>query len=349
MKFIEIKHFTRQLIDWQKKQGRHHLPWQENRTAYRVWLSEVMLQQTQVTTVIERYQAFLKRFPTIMDLANASIDEVLAEWSGMGYYTRARNLHKCAQTVVSQFDGVFPKDPEELETLPGIGRSTAAAIAVFAYGESAAILDGNVKRVLARVWGIEDDLSKGAAVKELWTHAETLLPKTSDDLVTYTQGLMDFGATCCTQSNPACLQKVGMTCPFINSCLARKSNTIQKIPLKVKKVKVLKVDMNWWIVTHKGKVLLEKRAQQGIWAGLWSFPEDIDLPDGAEVFDLQPFKHLLTHRRLNIQPKRVLLKKKHSSVKDNFFWINFSELGNLGLPTPVKLLLKDLSLVHDDA
>lgn len=349
MKFIEIKHFTKQLIDWQKKQGRHHLPWQENRTAYRVWLSEVMLQQTQVTTVIERYQEFLKRFPTIIDLAHASIDDVLAEWSGMGYYTRARNLHKCAQTVVDQFDGVFPKDPKKLETLPGIGRSTAAAIAVFAYGESAAILDGNVKRVLARVWGIEDDLSKNAAVKELWAHAETLLPKASCDLVTYTQGLMDFGATCCTQSNPACSQPNGMTCPFMNTCLAKKSNTIQKIPLKVKKVKVLKVDMNWWIVIHKGKVLLEKRAQQGIWAGLWSFPEDFHLPESAKTLDLPPLKHLLTHRRLNIQPKRVLLNKEPSAINGNLSWIAFSELGNLGLPTPVKLLLKDLSLVHGDA
>lgn len=349
MNFIETKHFTEQLIAWQKKQGRHHLPWQKNRTAYRVWLSEVMLQQTQVTTVIERYQAFLKRFPTIKHLDRASIDHVLAEWSGMGYYTRARNLHKCAQTVVGQFDGVFPKDPKKLEELPGIGRSTAAAIAVFAYGEPAAILDGNVKRVLARVWGIEDDLSKSAAVKKLWTHAETLLPQTSDDLVTYTQGLMDFGATCCTQSNPACLQDGSMTCPFVNICVAKKSNLIQKIPLKVKKVKVLKVDLKWWVVIHDGQVILEKRADQGIWAGLWSFPEEISLPKNVQQIDLPPIKHVLTHRRLNIQPKKVMLKKKLSKISDNFSWVAFSELSNLGLPTPVKSFLRDLIQAHDGA
>ena len=349
MNFIEIKHFTEELIAWQKKQGRHHLPWQENRTAYRVWLSEVMLQQTQVTTVIERYQAFLKRFPTIKHLDRASIDTVLAEWSGMGYYTRARNLHKCAQTVVDQFDGVFPKDPKKLEELPGIGRSTAAAIAVFAYGQSAAILDGNVKRVLARVWGIEDDLSKSAALNKLWMHAETLLPQSADDLITYTQGLMDFGATCCTQSNPACSQPRSMTCPFINSCVAKKLNLIQKIPLKVKKVKVLKVDMKWWVIIYGGKVLLEKRADQGIWAGLWSFPEEISLPENERQIDLPAIKHVLTHRKLNIQPKKVVLKKKLPKVNNNLSWFSFSELSKLGLPTPVKLLLKDLSLAHDGA
>lgn len=348
MDFIEIKYFTKELIAWQKKQGRHHLPWQENRTAYRVWLSEVMLQQTQVTTVIQRYQEFLIRFPTVEDLALASIDDVLAEWSGMGYYTRARNLHKCAQTVVSEFGGVFPKDPQKLESLPGIGRSTAAAIAVFAYGESAAILDGNVKRVLARVWGIEEDLSKSAAVKQLWAHAETLLPKSPSDLATYTQGLMDFGATCCTQSNPACLRLGALTCPFTDVCLAKKSNLIQKIPLKVKKVKVLTVDMNWWIIIHQRKVLLEKRGQQGIWAGLWSFPEELNLFDDDEAEHLPPLKHVLTHRRLNIQPKKVLLKKKPLKLEANLCWHSLSEIENLGLPTPVRLFLRDLSLVRDD-
>lgn len=347
MDFIEIKYFTKELIAWQKKQGRHHLPWQENRTAYRVWLSEVMLQQTQVTTVIQRYQEFLIRFPTVEDLARASIDDVLAEWSGMGYYTRARNLHKCAQTVVSEFGGVFPKDPQKLESLPGIGRSTAAAVAVFAYGESAAILDGNVKRVLARIWGIEEDLSKTAAVKQLWAHAETLLPKSPNDLVTYTQGLMDFGATCCTQSNPACLRPGPFTCPFTEVCLAKKSNLIQKIPLKIKKVKVLTVDMSWWVLIQNRKVLLEKRGQQGIWAGLWSFPEDFSVSDD-EVEHLPPLKHLLTHRRLNIQPKRVLLKKKPPKLEANWAWHSLSEIENLGLPTPVRLFLRDLSLVRDD-
>lgn len=347
MNFVEIKHFTKQLVSWQKKQGRHHLPWQGNRTAYRVWLSEVMLQQTQVTTVIQRYQEFLIRFPTVDDLALASIDDVLAEWSGMGYYTRARNLHKCAQTVVDQFGGVFPNDPQKLETLPGIGRSTAAAIAVFAYGKPAAILDGNVKRVLARVWGIEEDLSRSVAIKELWTHAETLLPQSSDDLVTYTQGLMDFGATCCTKSAPACLRSTSVTCPFINTCVAKKSDLIKKIPLKVKKTKVLNVDMTWWVIIHEREVLLEKRAQKGIWAGLWSFPEVINLPKNIRPIDLPGIGHVLTHRRLNIQPKQVLLNKKPLRTNENFSWIAFADTEKLGLPTPVKLFLRDLSRVHD--
>lgn len=349
MNFINVERFTPKLIAWQKKQGRHHLPWQLNRTAYRVWLSEVMLQQTQVTTVIERYQAFLERFPTVDDLASASVDDVLAEWSGMGYYTRARNLHKCAQVVMNQFDGIFPSDPEQLESLPGIGRSTAAAIAVFAYGKSAAILDGNVKRVLARVWGIQDDLSKSAAVKELWAHAETLLPDSSEDLITYTQGLMDFGATCCTQSNPACSVKGSMTCPFLNACQAKKLNIIQNIPLKIRKVKVSKVDMNWWVVVRDGKVLLEKRAHQGIWAGLWSFPEELSLPVGSDILDGKPIQHLLSHRKLTIQPKLVALKKKLPKMGDHLSWVGFAELDKLGLPTPVKLFLKDLNLARDGA
>jgi A/G-specific adenine glycosylase len=348
MSSIEIKNFTKKLISWQRSQGRHHLPWQINRTAYRVWLSEVMLQQTQVATVIERYQAFLKRFPTVNDLAAANIDEVLAEWSGMGYYTRARNLHRCAQEVVSQFDGIFPSNPKLLESLPGIGRSTAAAIAVFAYGESAAILDGNVKRVLARLWGIQDDLSKTVAVKSLWAHAESLLPKTSDDLVSYTQGLMDFGATLCTQNKPACVDGSGVICPFEKDCQAKRLSLINKIPLKVKKVKVTSVDMDWWVVVHQGKILLEKRPHQGIWAGLWSFPEKLALPPSAKKIELPSIKHVLTHRRLNIRPIQVLASKKLSNFDQKLEWIDFSDLKNLGLPTPVKSFLKNSNLIRDD-
>lgn len=348
MRSTEIKNFTKKLISWQRSQGRHHLPWQINRTAYRVWLSEVMLQQTQVSTVIERYQAFLKRFPTVNTLAAASIDDVLAEWSGMGYYTRARNLHRCAQEVVSQFDGVFPNDPTVLETLPGIGRSTAAAIAVFAYGESAAILDGNVKRVLARLWAIQDDLSKTVAVKSLWAHAESLLPKTSDDLVSYTQGLMDFGATLCTQKKPACIDGSGVICPFEKDCQAKKLDLINKIPLKVKKVKVTSLDMNWWVVIHQQKILLEKRPHEGIWAGLWSFPESLALPLGAKKIELSPIKHILTHRHLNIRPVQVVVSKKLSNLDEKLEWISFSDLKNLGLPTPVRSFLKSSNLVRDD-
>ncbi len=349
MEFCEINSFTEHLIAWQRKQGRHHLPWQINRTAYRVWLSEVMLQQTQVSTVIERYQVFLKKFPTVKALASASIDDVLSEWSGMGYYTRARNLHRCAQVVVNEYQGVFPSDPKLLEALPGIGRSTAAAIAVFAYGQSAAILDGNVKRVLARVWGIQDDLSKNAAVNQLWAHAETLLPNTPEDLVSYTQGLMDFGATCCTQNKPACVSETSITCPFEKVCQAKRFDLIRQIPLKVKKVKVSTVDLDWWVLQYKNKLLLEKRPHQGIWAGLWSFPESMDLPKSAKQVESPLIKHVLTHRVLNIRPIQVTLQRPLTKLPANCEWIELSDLKNLGLPTPVRLFLKNLDLIRDDA
>ena len=247
MKFSEVKNFTQDLIDWQKKLGRHDLPWQKNRTAYRVWLSEIMLQQTQVSTVLNRYDEFLKIFPTVECLGAATVDEVLAQWSGMGYYTRARNLHRCAQSVMTDHDGVFPSDPKVLESLPGIGRSTAAAVAVFAYGKRAAILDGNVKRVLARIWGFDQDLTKTLHTNQLWSHAENLLPHKKSDLIAYTQGLMDFGATHCTQYQPACIDPQKGSCPFKKSCVAYLSERINQIPLKVKKVKVEKIDMTWWV------------------------------------------------------------------------------------------------------
>ena len=349
MEFCEIDSFTDDLVAWQRKQGRHHLPWQTNRTAYRVWLSEVMLQQTQVSTVIERYQVFLKKFPTVKVLASASIDDVLAEWSGMGYYTRARNLHRCAQVIVNEYQGIFPSDPKLLESLPGIGRSTAAAIAVFAYGKSAAILDGNVKRVLARIWGIQDDLSRTTAVNQLWAHAQTLLPDTSEDLVSYTQGLMDFGATCCTQNNPACMSESSMKCPFEKTCQAKRFNLIKQIPLKVKKVKVSKLDIHWWVVQYKDKLLLEKRPHQGIWAGLWSFPETIDLPKSAKLLERSPIKHVLTHRVLNILPVEVELRRPLTKLPANCEWVELAHLSSLGLPTPVRLFLKNLDLIRDDA
>ena len=348
MKFIEIKNFTEDLISWQRAQGRHHLPWQVNRTAYRVWLSEIMLQQTQVSTVVDRYQSFLKRFPNIQVLAESSVDDVLAEWSGMGYYTRARNLHKCAQVVVNEYDGNFPSDPLLLERLPGIGKSTAAAIAVFSYGVRAAILDGNVKRVLARMWGVGDDLSKSATVKSLWAHAEQLLPNKSADLVSYTQGLMDFGATHCTQYQPVCMRLDKKECLFKNRCQANLTNKVNQIPLKVKKINVQQIEMDWWIYIYRGKVLLEKRPENGIWASLWSFPEQ-NIFNKKDAEKLNSVKHVLTHRHLKIHPHKILLSSQPKKIKVDQAWVPLSDALKLGLPKPVSAFLKSQDLAHDDA
>lgn len=346
------KIFAKKLIAWQKEDGRHHLPWQVNRTAYRVWLSEIMLQQTQVGTVLVRYQEFLKRFPDIETLAAASVDDVLSEWSGMGYYTRARNLHQCARTVMEVHEGVFPSDPLELEKLPGIGRSTAAAIAVFAYGKRAAILDGNVKRVLSRVWGVEADLSKSSETKKLWAHAETLLPNKPDELVAYTQGLMDFGATFCTQYSPVCLAQKQTACPFDQCCEALANNKVEQIPLKVKKIKVTHLDMVWWVATQKDKffqVLLEKRPNQGIWAGMWSFPEQLNATVSSQAIALKKVNHVLTHRRLSITPMRLQLNKQKISLTESQQWFELEEALSLGVPKPVRIILLNLIQARDGA
>lgn len=346
MKLIEIKNFTKDLISWQRQHGRHDLPWQKNRTAYRVWLSEIMLQQTQVSTVISRYQTFLKRFPNVEALARASVDEVLAEWSGMGYYTRARNLHKCAQVVVNEYAGKFPSDPELLVSLPGIGKSTAAAIAVFSYGVRAAILDGNVKRVLARLWGVEADLSKSANVKSLWAHAEKLLPNEPDDLISYTQGLMDFGATHCTQYQPVCRRADGSVCLFQNCCQAKLSNKVEQIPIKIKKINIQHIEIDWWIYVCGHRVLLEKRPERGIWGSLWSFPQE-NLAHSKKFEKLDVISHVLTHRRLKIQPYKIALSSMPKAVQANQVWVNLSDALKLGLPKPVSSFLKSQDLALD--
>ena len=337
--------FSTELIAWQRAQGRHDLPWQHDRTAYRVWLSEVMLQQTQVSTVIERYQEMLHRFPSIFDLANAHIDEVLAQWSGLGYYTRARNLHLCAQRVVYDYGGVFPDTVEELQKLPGIGKSTAAAIAVFAYGKKAAILDGNVKRVLARIWGIEDDLSKAFHLKRLWSLAESLLPESEQGLVPYTQGLMDFGATACTPAAPICISRDAI-CPFINHCVAFKLDRVLELPLKSKPIKVERLHMDWLVVCEQGRFVLEKRQNRGIWEGLWCFPESLPFA-WAEQERYSAIRHVLTHRRMSIQPIRVSPKSASLELPDSYRWVSVEEAFALGLPKPVKDFLLRLSRVRD--
>jgi A/G-specific adenine glycosylase len=254
------------LIAWQKVHGRHDLPWQASRDPYRVWLSEIMLQQTQVSTVLGYYGRFLERFPTVQHLAEASQDEVLAAWSGLGYYSRARNLHRCAQAVVGQHGGRFPDRRVMLEQLPGIGRTTAAAIAAFCFGERAAILDGNVRRVLARATGFAQDLAAAAAQRRLWDIAESLLPPAEVDV--YTQGLMDLGATVCLARRPSCAR-----CPLADRCVALAAGDPQRFPVKTRRSRRSQRSNALLWLRHRGLWLLQRRPQTGVWAGLWSLPE----------------------------------------------------------------------------
>ena len=267
-----ITSFSKQLIQWHKKHGRHGMPWQSITDPYAVWVSEIMLQQTQVATVLERYPKMMKRFPSVAHLARADIDEVLAEWSGLGYYSRARNLHACAKQVVTQHQGQFPSDPLELESLSGIGRSTAGAIAAFAFQARAPILDANVKRVLARLFGIRGALQEKKVTDSLWQMAAELLPRSPKNMPVYTQALMDFGATWCTAKQPVCLtQKTH--CPFEHSCQAKALDQVLAIPKKGIKKKSPQFACAVGILTHGNTVLLQRRPDKAIWGGLWSLPE----------------------------------------------------------------------------
>jgi A/G-specific adenine glycosylase len=251
---------------WQRTHGRHHLPWQQTRDPYRVWLSEVMLQQTQVGTVLDYYARFLDRFPDVQALAAAPLDDVLALWSGLGYYSRARNLHRCAQAVVAQHGGRFPGDSATLATLPGIGRSTAAAIAAFCFGERVAILDGNVKRVLSRALGFDGDLSQAAAVNALWSQAQALLPEAG--IEAYTQGLMDLGAQVCVTRKPQC-----ETCPLNADCVAKAQGRPEAYPVKTRRLKRGRREHALLWLQHRDRLWLTQRPATGVWAGLWSLPE----------------------------------------------------------------------------
>jgi len=267
-----IASFSKQLIQWHKQHGRHGMPWQGITDPYAVWVSEIMLQQTQVATVLERYPKMMQRFPSVAHLAKADIDEVLAEWSGLGYYSRARNLHACAKQVVTQYQGQFPPDPLALEGLSGIGRSTAGAIAAFAFQIRAPILDANVKRVLARLFGIGGALQEKKVTDSLWQLAIQLLPRSPKDMPVYTQALMDFGATWCTAKQPVCLTQKTQ-CPFEGSCQAKAKDQVLAIPKKLPKKKSPQFTCAVGILAHRNAVLLQKRPAKAIWGGLWSLPE----------------------------------------------------------------------------
>jgi A/G-specific adenine glycosylase len=341
--------FAAQVVRWQRAHGRHALPWQNTRDPYRVWLSEIMLQQTQVATVLGYYERFLAAFPDVRALAGAQLDEVFALWSGLGYYSRARNLHRCAQEVVARFGGGFPRGAQDLQTLPGIGRSTAAAIASFCFGERVAILDGNVKRVLARALGFGKDLAQAANERELWSLADSLLPvrNLQENMPRYTQGLMDLGATVCLPRNPSCL-----LCPLQDSCAAAREGRPDAYPVKTRKLK--RTAQSIWLLRAEdpqGSVWLEKRPTPGVWAGLYCLPlfdsrEALEaaLPERARraLRDGAPFVHVLTHKDLHLHPVQAAVPL--AGWREGLGgWFGTDQWPRLGMPAPVRRLLEAAS------
>lgn len=338
--------FASRVVRWQRRHGRHDLPWQQSRDPYRVWLSEVMLQQTQVSTVLGYYQRFLDRFPDVAALAAAPLDDVLALWSGLGYYSRARMLHRCALQVVVEHGGRFPPSAAALATLPGIGRSTAAAIAAFCFGERAAILDGNVKRVLTRHLGFGDDLAVAASQRQLWALVESLLP--DSDVDRYTQGLMDLGATLCLARTPRCDE-----CPVAATCRARAEGQPQRYPVKLRRLKRgSRSNALLWLQAGDA-VWLVQRPGRGVWASLWSLPEfeSIDVVQALTATwpgsgQAEPeVMHALTHFDWRLQPWRHRLPEGTDlavvapHLAPGGRWLPLPAARALGLPAPVRKLL----------
>jgi A/G-specific adenine glycosylase len=340
-----VAQFAGTMIQWQKQFGRHQLPWQNTRDPYRVWLSEIMLQQTQVSTVLDYFPRFLREFPNVKALAEASQDEVLGLWSGLGYYSRARNMHQCAQDVMRRFGGSFPEEPIDLQSLPGIGRSTAAAIAAFCFGKRTAILDGNVKRVLTRVLGYSADLSIAANERALWDLADQLLP--TDDLASamprYTQALMDLGACVCLPRKADCLM-----CPVNQLCSAAQQGDPLRFPVKTRKLK--RSSESIWLLSltnNQGEVWLEKRPPKGVWASLYCFPIlgsaealALALPEGLTCRHDASFVHVLTHKDLHLHPVRAVWngdQQPQTGIQGS--WMSRQQWHILGLPAPIRKLL----------
>lgn len=340
--------FARRVIAWQKTCGRHDLPWQDTRDPYRIWVSEIMLQQTQVATVLPYYMRFLARFPDLAQLAAASEDEVLALWSGLGYYARARNLHRASRSIALIHGGAFPGAFEDIVALPGIGRSTAGAIAVFAFGQRRPILDGNVKRVFARAFGISGFPGEKKVEAALWARAKGLLPV--DGVEAYTQGLMDLGAGICTRTHPRCPE-----CPLQDTCVARRVNRINELPAPRPKTPLPQKSTVMLIVRHGQKVLLEKRPAPGIWGGLWSFPEIACLEQAAEALlnrfgaqvaaegTLAKVRHGFTHFSLTITPALLRVERMEPRAESpGRMWVTPADAIEAAVPAPVRQILRRL-------
>jgi A/G-specific adenine glycosylase len=338
--------FASRVVAWQKLHGRHDLPWQNTRDPYRVWLSEVMLQQTQVATVVDYFHRFLAQFPDVRALAAAPLDAVMGLWSGLGYYSRARNLHRCAIAVVEQWGGVFPARADELVSLPGIGRSTAAAIASLCFGERVAIMDANVRRVLARYLAFEGDLAQQANQNRLWEQAQELLPRNSlvQTMPVYTQGMMDLGATICLPRQPRCGD-----CPVQGDCAALQRGSPQDFPVRSRKLKRTSRSV-WllWARDPENAVWLQRRPVPGVWAGLFCLPwfdspealvAQVPAPYRSALEDVQPFRHVLTHMDLHLHPVRVELPAD-VLADGGGQWFGQDQWPQLGLPAPVRVLLQ---------
>ncbi|HEX7817125.1 A/G-specific adenine glycosylase [Dyella sp.] len=345
-----MNRFAHALLAWFDRHGRKDLPWQQTdaqgrRAAYRVWLSEVMLQQTQVTTVIPYFNRFVAALPTLPDLAAADEDQVLALWSGLGYYRRARFLHRAAQLCVERHDGQMPADFDALAALPGIGRSTAGAVLAQAYGLRFPILDGNVKRVLTRFHGVHGHPDENAVQKKLWQHADLHTP--AERVADYTQAIMDLGATVCIRSRPLCL-----ACPVSEHCVARREGLTAQLPTpKAGKTLPTRATVMLILRDAKGRVLLERRGPQGVWSGLWSLPEATDHDDAwrvaqglARIDDAQAlasFVHVFSHYRLHVEPWLFDDARTARATRESphLRWYTESEWPALGLPAPVRSLL----------
>jgi len=340
--------FAARLLAWHKRHGRHDLPWQGTRDAYRIWVSEIMLQQTQVAAVIPYFARFLARFPDIATLAGAEQDEVLRLWSGLGYYSRARNLQRAAQLVVERHSGAFPHALEDIAALPGIGRSTAAAIAAFAYGARAAILDGNVKRVLARHFAVAGYPGEKRVETRLWQLAKEQLPPRT--VASYTQAIMDLGAILCTRAKPAC-----SACPLAQSCQALALDRVRDFPAPRPAKAVPTRSTHMLLLVRNGEVLLEKRPPSGIWGGMWSLPELADASltrahcrsnygcDIAAPQPLVPLVHGFTHFKLTIQPLLCQVRKLTPAAREaGQIWLTLEEAHGAAIPVPVRKLIERL-------
>ena len=342
--------FSSRLIRWQHQHGRHDLPWQ-GADAYRVWLSEIMLQQTQVATVIPYYQRFVTAFPDIPALAAASEEQVLTHWSGLGYYARGRNLRRAAQLIVEQYGSEFPRQYEQILELPGIGRSTAAAICALAWHERRAILDGNVKRVMARYCGISGSPSEKTVEAQLWQQAEALLPQR--DVARYIQAQMDLGATLCTRSKPKCGE-----CPVHSDCVAFQSGRVSELPTPRPRKVVPERHTTFLLLLHGNDILLEKRPGSGIWGGLWCPPQFDDEEAAKDWFvrngmtasqgeRLETFTHTFTHFKLHITPLKIQLARKPvRAAQPGSVWLDVEETLRAAIPTPVRKVLGELLKNH---